>query len=165
MCVYRIREKYFSLKFLAKARSWLGLSEKNMWRGLWKINLCILPAPFTWVSQSTLHQRRINYATLALLNPRGICSMECSGGLCQVVRVGFLTWPRLRRAVSLLLCPPSPPPSSSSHPLPKSSIVVPWAADPFLLLPSAPPFLHTFLASCLLKHFGKCSPDPKEFTG
>lgn len=59
---------------------------------------------------------RKNYATLALLNPRGICSTEQSGDLSQIVRVGFLTWPKLRRAVSLILCPPSPPLSSYSLP-------------------------------------------------
>lgn len=123
-------------------------------------------------SSSTFHlsisQRftpRKDYATLALLNPRGICSMEWSGDLSQVVTVGFLTCPKLRRTVILLLCPSLPvtflllPPS-----LPKSGTTAPWAAD-LLLLPSAPPFLHTFLASHLPTHFGKCSPDPKELTG
>lgn len=117
------------------------------------------------LSTSKQFTPRKNDAILALPNPRGICSMQWSGDLSQVVTAGFLTWAKPRRAVSLLLCPYLPItflllPSS----LPKSGMAAPWAAD-LLLLSSAPSFLHTFLASHLPTHFGKCSPDPKEFAG
>lgn len=142
-------------------RPWLG-TEKNMWRGLWKINFPFLQH-LSPEYLKALYTK--NYATLALLNPRGICSMEWSGDLPQVVTGGFLTWPKLRKAVSLLLCPSLPITSLLLPPsLTKSAMPAPWAADP-LLLPLAPSFLHTFLASHYPAHFGKCSPDPKEFTG
>lgn len=95
---------------------------------------------------------RRNYGILALLNPRGTCSMELSGDLSQVVPVGFLAWPKLRRAVSLLITFLLLPPS-----LPKSSMGC-WSA--------AAAALSTFISphtACIPSPyiFGKMQPWPQ----
>lgn len=66
-----------------------------MWEGLWKINLCVPLAPFTWVSQSSSLQGRImpyREIFLALLKP---------GGKAQSSTV---TYPRLLWCIQWVFC-------------------------------------------------------------